>query len=154
MDSLVVQRLCYSLQRIYVREKRWEKVYYGKRFVTKFFRDMDLGRGLGTQHAIRPLSLVLSCFFPSAYYRCAVHAIPVTMTHLAHHLPRCQLHSIHCQKTFPTSHVNFYKHKPLALSLGSIYLLFLSRNVLFFFSYYQRSYIKGAWKEAAINEDD
>lgn len=58
MDSLVVQRLCYSLQRIYVREKRWEKVYYGKRFVTRFFRDMDLGRGLGTQHAIRPLSLV------------------------------------------------------------------------------------------------
>lgn len=59
MDSLVVQRLCYSLQRIYVREKRWEKVYYGKRFVTRFFRDMDLlGRGLGTQNAIRPLSLV------------------------------------------------------------------------------------------------
>lgn len=59
MDSLVVQRLCYSLQRIYVREKRWEMVYYGKRFVTRFFRDMDLlGRGLGTQNAIRPLSLV------------------------------------------------------------------------------------------------
>lgn len=25
----------------------------------------------------------LSCLFPSVYYRCAVHAIPVTMTHLA-----------------------------------------------------------------------
>lgn len=48
MDSLVVQRLCYSLQRMYnVRRKKG-----GKRFMRsdllalcpRFFRDVDLGR--------------------------------------------------------------------------------------------------------------